>query len=150
LCGYMAVDGRQLKLEVWPDTQLPGAAGHYARGEQTTIRIAESQLANPMFLIGTLAHELAHEILLGQGYLTEEVADHELITDLLPVFLGVGIFAANVTLYEDRGIDWWSIGKQGYLPARQFGYAMALFTFLRDDRDVTWAKHLRLDVSTTF
>lgn len=151
LCCYMGVDGRHLQFEVWTDEKM-SAAGHYDRTEQTFIRVAESQLANPMFLVATLAHELAHEILLGGKHFPEDAyfVDHEQITDLLPVFLGAGVFAANANLYEDHTTDYWIIGRQGYLPARMFGYAMALFAFVRDDRDTSWAKYLRPDAAGPF
>ncbi len=149
---HMGVANRDIKLEICPDVQLPGAAGHYHQGPQTVIRIAESQLANPMSMIATLAHELSHEILLGGGLLTSDVSDHEMVTDLVPVYLGMGIFAANSTVQEEHGRmgqwSWWSVGKHGYLPARIFGYALALFAFMRGDRKPTWPQYLRLDASS--
>jgi hypothetical protein len=148
----LGIDTRTISLEVLPDVQMPGVAGHYDRGEQTFIRIAESQLAAPLQLVATLLHELAHEMLLGGGKLTADVADHEWVTDLLPVFFGLGVFAANATISEEYHHEgqssWWFIGKHGYLPARVFGYAMALFAFARGERDPAWAKHLRLDASS--
>jgi hypothetical protein len=152
LCAHLAIDPRTIELEALPDVQLPGVAGHYDRSEQTVIRVAESQLAEPLRLVATLAHELAHEKLLGGGLLDPDVADHEWVTDLLPVFFGLGLFAANATVseqYENQGqVSWWSIGRQGYLPSRIFGYALALFAFVRGERDPSWAKHLRLDASS--
>src|SRR5262249_3786779 len=35
----------------------------------------------------------------------------------------------------------------GYLPARVFGYAFALFCLARDEDDPGWASHLRLDAA---
>ena len=152
LCGYMAIDARKVRLDICLDAQLPGAAGQYDRGQQTVIRVAESLLADPLRLTATLAHELAHEMLLGGGVLTTDVADHEWITDLLPVFLGVGVFAANATINEAHGHvgnwSWWSVGKSGYLTARIFGYAFALFAFMRGEENPPWASHLRLDASS--
>lgn len=52
------------------------------------IRIAESQLEDPESLMATLVHELAHHLLLGGKRLTSDVADHELVTDLLPLYHG--------------------------------------------------------------
>ena len=64
--------------------------GHYVHGEQSVIRIAKSQLAEPARLIATLAHELAHELLLGGGLLSASATDHEWVTDLLPVYFRFG------------------------------------------------------------
>lgn len=149
--SFMGVDARKIRMEVCLDAQLPGAAGHYDRGAQTVIRVAQSQLADATRLVATLAHELAHEMLLGRGLLSADVPDHEHVTDLLPVFLGVGIFAANATVHEDHGrhgnYSWWTMGKSGYLPSHVFGYAFALFAFMRDEEDPAWASHLRPDAS---
>jgi hypothetical protein len=151
LGGFMRVNPRGLDLQVRPDIELPGAAGHYVPGPVTVIRIAESQLQHPMSLVATLAHELAHVILLGGGLLDPTIPDHEWVTDLLPVFLGVGIFSANATVqesHEDLGVRyWWRIGRQGYLPSRVLGYGLALFAFLRGEDQPEWAAHLRLDAA---
>lgn len=152
LCGYMAVDGGQLDLEVCDDLELSGAAGHYdAGGRTTTIRLARSQLDDPQKVLATLAHELAHELLLGKGMLTAEEEDHELVADLLPVFLGVGIFGANCTLEEKSHTEgdwgWWSLQKQGYLSSLVLGYALAVFAFVRREEDPAWEEHLRPDAA---
>jgi len=128
---------------------MPGAAGLYQQRKRSLIRVAHSQLADPFRLLATLCHELAHELLLGGGLLTAGVSDHEWITDLLPVFLGTGIFLANSTLQDSSGYSagwsWWSMSRQGYLPSRIFGYAFALFAFVRGETQPSWAEHLRLD-----
>jgi hypothetical protein len=105
-----------------------------------------------MTLISTMAHELAHCVLLGQKWLTGDEADHEFITDLFPVVRGLGIFPANSAVYEsnysDGTITQWSVGKQGYMPARMFGYALALFAWLRGEPQPRWSRHLREDART--
>jgi hypothetical protein len=151
LSDCMNVDVTKLQLEICDDAQLPNALGHYdGQQERRVIRIAESQLYDAEALIATLAHELSHELLLGGGLLTGEEPDHEWITDLLPVYLGVGIFAANTTVRETfqrtGNSSWgWSTGKRGYLPARMLGYAFALFAWTRDEANPQWATYLRLD-----
>jgi hypothetical protein len=163
MCRYMRVDPATVTLVVFPDEAAPGAAGYYQQGAKTCfpvtrarsqISVAASQLANPSVLVATLAHELGHEILLGGGKLTTDVTDHEQITDLLMVFLGVGIFNANATIVESHwnyGATYsgWSIGRQGYLSSFVFGYALALFAFFRRELNPTWAKHLRKDARET-
>ncbi|HEY7314749.1 MAG TPA: HEAT repeat domain-containing protein [Gemmataceae bacterium] len=149
MCGYMGVSPAKVSLEIVADEQMPGAAGLYQQRKRSIICVARSQLANPVSLLATLCHELAHELLLGGGLLTTQVSDHEWITDLLPVFLGTGIFLANSTIHDTSGYSsgwsWWSISRQGYLPSRIFGYAFALFAFVRGETDPSWAEHLRLD-----
>ncbi len=152
LCGFMGVAPGSVSLEVCADVQLPGAAGHYDPSGRKTIRVAESQLGDPERLLATLAHELAHEILLGRKLLDPNAPDHELVTDLLPVFLGVGLFAANATVRASAGFSggwsWWQVARQGYLPSRVFGYALALFAFARGEDDPAWAVHLRPDAAS--
>jgi hypothetical protein len=147
---YMGVDAGPIGLEVCADEQLPGAAGHYDPGG-VTIRVAASQLEKPDRLVATLAHELAHQILLGGGLLDPTVPDHERVTDLLTSFLGLGVFAANTVVHEQYGQtgqwSWWVIGKQGYLPARVFGYSFALIAFARGEDADAWAVHLRPDAA---
>jgi hypothetical protein len=152
ICGYMGVDPASVRLEIRPDGDLPNAAGHYdPTGKEAVIRVAESQLRQPESLAATLAHELAHEILLGGGLLTTECPDHESVTDLLPLYLGLGVFAANSTV-QDRStsgalMSYFWIRRQGYLPSRVFGYAFALFAFVRGETNPSWLTNLRPDAA---
>jgi hypothetical protein len=41
----------------------------------------------------------------------------------------------------------WSISRQGYLPSRVFGYALALFAFARGETKPPWVSYLRPDAS---
>jgi hypothetical protein len=153
LCGVMEIDPHGLELEVLEGQQIPGAAGHYDAREsgRKVIRIARWGLADFQGLVATLAHELAHEILLGRGLLTAEEEDHELVTDLLPVFLGLGIFSANSALREREeqygNIHRWQIRKLGYLPSHVVGYALALFAHARGEGVPEWCGDLRLDAA---
>jgi hypothetical protein len=154
LAGVMGLEPSNLILRVCDDHAMPGAAGLYDRSdpEHSVIAVAASQLADPQRLIATLAHELSHELLMGRGLIARDAADFEWLTDLTPVFFGVGIFAANATLTESYSwtgnVGWWSIGRQGYLSSRHFGYAFALFAFMRGETAPAWARFLRLDASS--
>lgn len=153
MCRYMQVDPASVTLQIMSDDDMPGAAGLYQMRERSNICIAASQLAAPPELLSTLAHELAHELLLKGGHLTQDVADHEQVTDLLPVFLGTGIFLANATVQFTSSstgqLHSWSISKQGYLSSIQLGYALALFAYLRGERRPPWAWHLRTDAAVS-
>ena len=150
LCEVMGVDHQKVELEIVEDQQIPGAAGHHDALEsgRTVIRIARSRLAEFQGLVATLAHELAHELLLGRGLLTTEVDDHELVADLLPVFLGLGIFPANAALFEQaRQHGSRQIRQHGYLPSHVLGYALALFAHVRGEGVPEWCEYLRLDAA---
>lgn len=144
----------KIVLQIHADVEMPHAAGTFEEDESggTIIRATESQLTDPLQLIATLSHELAHQRLLGEKRLAGTEDDHERLTDLLPVFFGAGVFAANAVIQETSRTEgnWysWSISQWGYLPARIFGYAFALFAWIRDEQRPSWADHLRTDART--
>ena len=153
LCSYMRID-KPLQLDVredWTDQDPLGRyIGRESPDQTATIELNPSQLQDPESLVGTLAHELAHEILLGGGLVSDNNDDLERLTDLLPTFLGLGIFVANSALRErtlrEGRFSWWSIRKQGYLPMRMHAYALALFAWAREETLPSWLEHLRLDI----
>jgi hypothetical protein len=169
VAGYMDVDASRLELVLFSGQQgVPqlgpgprdssGPAGLYVRGtsgagespERTRIGVEVGQLSDPQSLVATLAHELGHELLLGQERVSPEEADHEPLTDLLTVYFGMGVFTGNSTL-QDRGWSdgmWagWQTRRLGYLDQRTFGYAMARFAWARGERNPAWMGHVRPDV----
>ncbi len=153
VCGYMGVDPDSVRFVLADDEELPNAAGVYYQRERSVIVIARRQLADPSSLVATLAHELAHEHLLKGGHLTADTADHEMVTDLLPVFLGLGVFGANATLrtksWSDGQMSYFQASRQGYLSSLQLGYALAVFCHVRGEHRPKWVKHLRPDAGVT-
>jgi hypothetical protein len=178
LCGFMGVDPATVDLEVGtapapaekePVSKRGGAPSggiqerpggvvwtptgiqEQPKPARLLVRVSEDQLADPMMLAGALAHDLARVLL--QGRLSPLEEDYELVTDLLPVYLGTGVFAANATLqeyYENHGQTWsWGMSTQSYLAARVFGYAMALFAWVRGEASPAWAKSLRTDAAAS-
>ena len=177
VCGYMNVERGIIKLEIFPDeteelrSMLPSwssrggghAAGLYLHAlEQQeengadgrmVVAIRSTMLKDPMSLVATVAHELGHVILLGGKLITSNISDHERLTDLLTVFLGLGIFTANSAtrfkqFQEERKIGW-SMSSLGYLPEPVFGYALAKFAIERGDK-AAWARHLTPNVKADF
>jgi hypothetical protein len=149
ICGFMQINPLSLKLEVRDDYSMPQLAGLYEPG---LIRLAEGQLEDPAGVVAVLAHELAHDLLIGRGLLQDDL-DSEWVTDLLPVFLGLGIFTANATLREKcehcGTHSWWSLRRRGYLNSSMIGYALALFARVRGERRPDWARFLRPDAAHT-
>jgi hypothetical protein len=154
VCGYMKLPANRFDVEVVPGDSIPGAAGVYRGGDRPKVLLASSQLSDLERLVATIAHELAHDILLGGGLITEREEDHEPLTDLVPVFLGLGLFTANAPVRErshsDNSLHYFRINKQGYLPSRMIGYAMALFAYARGELKPTWARYLRPDAAQPF
>ena len=153
MCGYLAVPVGSVTLEVLDDDRMPGAAGLYQQRERSHISVARSGLASLPRLLATIAHELAHELLFKGGHLTGDTPDHEQVTDLLPVFLGAGVFLANATVestsVSDGTYHSWSISRRGYLNSITLGYALALFAFGRGEDRPAWAGYLRADARVT-
>jgi HEAT repeat protein len=155
VCGYMGIDPGRADLGFFEeeDQGIRNAAGVYVPGKKEQILVNRAQLADPMALVATLTHELSHLLLLGDGRLAEGEPDMEYVTDLLTVFLGMGTFGANSAIRESykrfaATMYVWSIGTQGYLSERMYGYALGLFAWVRGERKPAWVGHLRLNVRT--
>ena len=150
VCGYMEVNPSEVELKIEKQEAMIGRAGQYAEG---VIYVVETQLENPVALTATLAHELSHHILLGRKLL-ENDTDMEWVTDLTPVIFGLGIFSANATIIESQermsNRSWWKMNRQGYLPSRMIGYAMALHAWLCQDLRPEWPECLRHDAAESF
>ncbi|MCW8139790.1 MAG: hypothetical protein KIT58_12905 [Planctomycetota bacterium] len=135
------------------DGERSGTAGHFipaAPGAPQLVRLERSQLQDPAGLVATLAHELCHVLLIGQERITGDEADHEPLTDLLCVFSGFGVFAANGVIRERNTATRWSVGRLGYLRQEEFAYALALLARLREEERPAWADALCRDVRSWF
>ncbi|HKH99976.1 MAG TPA: hypothetical protein VJ999_12780 [Candidatus Sulfotelmatobacter sp.] len=181
VCTYMQVDRRAIEFEIFPDETeelreiLPfwrGTSGKHAAGlylhameerasaanddekEHAVVAIRSSQLKDPLSLVATIAHELGHVILLGGGLMAPKTPDHEPMTDLLTVYLGLGIFNANSAgrfrQYQDERRAGWSMQRLGYLPEEIFGYALAKFSVERGEDRIEWERHLSANVRSYF
>jgi hypothetical protein len=129
----------------------PAAAGTYQPLDGIEIITVErTYLQKPMVLVATMAHELGHVHLLGDGHVTRDVEDHEPLTDLLSVCMGMGIFGANASAHYSawsrNGWSGWETSSLGYLRQDTWGYALGLFAHFRSEPRPAWAKHLRTDV----
>lgn len=163
VCGYMDVDRHRVELEFFTDSheQLrrgsqffgegrhQGVAGHYRREHgQTIVSINGSQTGSPVSLVATIAHELCHERLIGEQRVSGDEPDHEQLTDLLTVYLGMGVFTANSAFTFTQNNAGWRTERLGYLDARMFGYGLAFYAWLRDESKPSWATHLSTNPRT--
>lgn len=113
-----------------------GAAGTYRIEKGVTIiSIDLKTLKDPEKLIAVMSHELAHELLLGEGRIVE---NDEHLTDLTAVFFGFGIFIGNSKFkfkgYSDSTGSGWSMSSIGYLPEQIIAYAMAKLSLERKEK----------------
>jgi hypothetical protein len=170
VCGYMQVDEGQIDLEVFADEahelhtivpfwhgDIEGPAGLYISATDQSrfvIAVRSSKLKNPLAVVATLAHELAHVILLGGNLVDRESKDMEPLTDLTTVFLGLGIFTANAAAqfeqHQDGRSQGWSMQRLGYLSEEMYGYALAKFAFERGEESPGWKKYLSTSVSAYY
>ncbi len=164
VCGYMGVNPERIELEFFTDEMIElqrslpavegpygGVAGHYQkRRGKFVITLESSQTSEPMGLIATVAHELGHVRLLGEGRLHGGYEDHEPMTDLVTVFLGLGVFTANTAFRLNANSQGWRTERLGYLTEEIFGYALALFAWVRSEANPSWSKHLDGNVSAHF
>jgi hypothetical protein len=169
VCSYMNVNPELLELEFFTSQtessrDLPSYEysydpsahlGHYQkRRDKFVIGLETSQTRDPMCLVATIAHELAHVRLLGEGRLHAGFEDHEPLTDLLTIFMGLGVFTGNSSFsfsqWGDAASQGWQVERRGYLTEESIGYALSLFAWLRCDSGSTWSKHLTADVGTFF
>ena len=134
------------------------ALGLYERGNDLhggKVFVATSLLHRPAEMISTMAHELSHHLLLGgSGKLfAADEHDHEHLTDLVSVFTGFGLFTANCTVqdqsYSDGEMSYFHISKSGYLSSIQFGYALGLMAWMRNEHSPKWISQLRPDARVT-
>jgi hypothetical protein len=162
VCGYMGIDAASIELSLYEDRN-PVYDGHWREGTaglyhpeagKFRIWVEVTNLADPLAMVGTMAHELGHVHLLGHGRISHVTDDHEPLTDLLTVFLGLGVFTANSVIRERHwqagNVAGWSIGRRGYLGMPEYGYAFALFARARGEDGAAWSRELRLDVRTAF
>jgi hypothetical protein len=125
---------------------LKQQSGRWIRGaDGNEIQLAPALAADPVALVAIYAHELGHELLLGDARISFlHRPDHESLTDLLTVFYGLGIFTANAA-YERRprpnGRGKQSLAR-GYLREAALSEALAYYALLRGERRPDWDRHL--------
>jgi len=115
-----------------------GAAGTFqVRDGGVTITYASELIDQPMALVSTLTHELAHYRLaiLGEHGPGGHEA-HELATELAVAHAGFAIFSANTaftfTRFNSAGDQGWSRTQAGYFSDRTWAFALGLFLTLKD------------------
>jgi hypothetical protein len=124
-----------------------GAAGAYRSHDgQPVLTIDRSNVADPARLVAVIAHELGHVRLLGEERIAAGRPDHEPLTDLLTVYLRMGVFTANAAFsfshYSNSRTGGWQAQRLGYMTEQMFGYGLACVAMLRGEADPAWGKYL--------
>jgi hypothetical protein len=136
VCHCMRIDPSPLRLVVHEDQEMHVAA---SIDEPATIHVAQSQLGDAEVLVATLARQLAWELLVGQKRLAGNEPDRAWVAELLPVFLGLGVFLSNATLRENRHHGGRSVAKHCYLTARML--AALNIALLRNKPEMDYLLH---------
>ncbi|MCC5850605.1 MAG: hypothetical protein JJU29_21165 [Verrucomicrobia bacterium] len=127
----------------------PGTAGHITEeNREIVIRYNSDLEDDPVSLIATFAHELAHYLIFNAFSKPPFGREHEeYATDLTAVFLGFGVFLANSTFkfsqWQDFKMQGWSYRRQGYLGELDLSYGLAIFCLLKECDPKTVLPHLR-------
>jgi hypothetical protein len=143
-------------IPVWSGetTDAAGFYFHEPHDGRYLVGVHGDQLEDPLCLVATLAHELAHVLLLGGGLLDRNQEDMEPLTDLATVFLGMGFFTASAAFqfrqWTDNSRQGWSTKRTGYLSEQLWGYALAYFTYKRSEDKPTWAGMLPRNIRAYF
>lgn len=121
------------------------AVGRYHKADGHAVTELDLREAGqPAVLTAIIAHELGHVRLLGEDRAQGLDVDHERLTDLVTVFLGMGFLTANATCTFTKSVQRFSVlplgdltermltgtaldptHHLGHLTERQFGYAPA-------------------------
>jgi hypothetical protein len=167
VCGYMDVDPEAVNVRFFRNEDgssvhqfAASESGHNAIGTYSLrngkyhIDLDTAHAGDPQAMIATIAHELGHVILLGEGRLDPDYEDHEPMTDLLTVFYGFGVFSGNSVFsfqqWTNASGQGWRAERRGYLTEEMFGYALALFALLRGELKPDWEKELSTNVRHYF
>lgn len=125
------------------------AAGTYEEGyRKFTVTIDTSMLPDPMALVSTMAHELGHVKLLGESRIMSDEYDNELLTDLITVHFGLGIFTANKPAHVVPTKARWpgtTLFRPEYMTPPMYGWALAHLAWFRGEENPAWANHLKFD-----
>jgi hypothetical protein len=100
--------------------------------------------------VTAIAHELAHDRL--PPVAGRPTLDDEETVDLLLVYLGMGVFAANAAVNYEKRMQGnrisFRVSRGGVLTEQMYGYAPARYARMRHELSPAWATHLDLNPRT--
>jgi len=127
--------------------EKPSSEIYFGKGEDGKYHLSfeKEKQQRPEGLVAILAHELARIKLL------DHMAENDRhLADLTTVIFGLGIFNANAaffTFVNGRSLSW---SQSGYLTQMEWGYSLALFARLRNERTPAWIEYLGKNVKADF
>jgi hypothetical protein len=153
LLGYAELGALTLTLEIDQFSDAHGevladgrAGGHSGtaawfagiRKGVCSFGVDTNQLRDPVGLVGTLAHEVAHAYRSMYELRVPDAAREEWLTDLTTVFLGFGVLTVNASQRfrsgsSGPGRSWYSRAEGGYLSMQSMSYLLAAQIVARGD-----------------
>ncbi|MBC8289486.1 MAG: HEAT repeat domain-containing protein [Planctomycetes bacterium] len=169
VCRWMDVPSSSLRLKLISGLEMAdlyGAQNHgrieaakslYAipaqEDEPATLLISAQIDLELERLLAIIARGVAHDVLRTRIPDLFAAEDRMQSIDLVPVFFGLGPSVANSTVREVNGeygmTSTFQISRTGHLSAELFGYALALFSWVRGEPLPDWSRRLRLDAKET-
>jgi hypothetical protein len=134
-----------------PDLEVPG---HFRTAAGQIFFDADRLLAMaPVTMVASISHELCHARLPGE--LVDLSQDDEELVDLVAVYLGMGVFAANAAReYTKQRVGMYGLrmtsSRFGLLTEQMYGYALARYAVMRGEDNPGWARHLDTNPHTYF
>jgi len=111
------------------------------------ISLESTILNDPEKMVAVLAHEIAH-IKLSEEKIKEE--DIEPLTDLTTIIFGLGIFNANSAFKFEQSSNYWAYSTSGYLSQMEWAYALALYSYIRNEKSPDWINYLTKNIKYDF
>lgn len=152
IAKIVELDSNRVQLAFEGEVEYVGkdAQKYQKRGAKFEIGLAKPELRDRESLIALLAHEATYIRLVREERLEESAKDADQVCDLATVFWGLGLFSANASVREGEDPAEPGVGYQSFLSPAVFGYALALFCYLRGETKPVWATDLRGDVRQAF
>jgi hypothetical protein len=156
---YHAIN-QQYGVEVPPDLRFfdqqdrPDASGLYVAEPRPEVWISRDNLDHQGMALCTIAHELAHHLLIGANRLTGREEYHEYLTDMTTIVFGYGVIRANHSFafrqWRDPSYSYWQTFRNGYMPSHLYGYLLALIAWERNEQNADWSKGLNVNSHESF
>ena len=146
--GTGGLGGGELFIKYEKDTPPSSGLYHGKKDDgKYHISLEEKNLLDPIGLVSTLAHEIAHIKLLGENRLK---TNNESLTDLTTIVYGMGVINANAAFRSNSGFKEWSYQKLGYLSQIEWGYALAVYATMLNQPSPPWVNQLTETVKGNF
>lgn len=165
VCRWMDVSSSSLQLKLVSEIEMANLYGAQVHGriqaakslyempgsadEPATLLINAQIDLEPERFLAIIARGVAHDVLRTRMPDLFTADDRMQIIDLVPVFFGLGVSVTNSTVREvhgEHGVSSTSqFSRTGHLSAELFGYALALFCWVRGEPLPEWSRRLRLD-----